>query len=264
MTTLPETAIQQSTLIGRLILNRDTAEELGHVSQIWLDTIEHRVVLIACKSGLLGRNVQFFKWEQIEAIGEDSILLSSPTETIKIEPDSGDLFIGHELFTDDGNKAGTVSDYCFDPETGIVVAYLFISNGWQGMTDGTYVLMPQDIVSLGAKRLIAKAQQVKNAEQFSGGLRGKIAQATEFLKESYAQTRRDMADVVEGGQSIASQIQEKTHQVAEQTQTKLAAVAGQVQEKAATIQTKLETNPKEEVDEHEKPDTLSKQDATST
>jgi len=35
--------------------------------------------------------------------------------------------IGHELWTNDGNKAGTITDYCFDLKTGAVMAYLFKS-----------------------------------------------------------------------------------------------------------------------------------------
>lgn len=268
MTTFSETVIQQSKLIGRLILNRDNAEEMGRVNQFWLDISKHRVAAMSCKSGFLGRNVQFFRWEQIEAIGKDSILLSILTEPLTVKPDSADLVVGHELWTDAGNKAGSITDYCLDPQTGVVVAYLFVSNGWQGITDGTYLLLPQAVISLGAKRLIAQAEQVQNAEQFSGGLSEKMAQAAEFLKEDYAQTRRDMAAVVEGSQTTASQLQVTTQQAVGQTQTKLTEVGGKVQEttqqvaaqaqtkltdaaqaiaaqvkqKAATIQTQLEAN----------------------
>lgn len=243
MTTFSETVVQQSKLIGRLILNRYTAEEMGRVNQFWLDTSNHRVVAMSCKSGFLGRNIQFFRWEQIEAIGKDSILLSILTEPLIAKPDSTDLVVGHELWTDAGNKAGSITDYCLDPKTGVVVAYLFVSNGWQGLTDGTYLLLPQAVMSLGAKRLIAQAEQVQNAEQFSAGLSDKMAQAAEFLKEDYAQTRRDIAAVVESSQTTASQLQETTQQVAGQTQIKLTEVGGKVQQTtqqiAAQAQTKL-------------------------
>ncbi|MEA5503537.1 PRC-barrel domain-containing protein [Halotia wernerae UHCC 0503] len=184
--------------------NKSPVVRIGRVSRFWLDITNHRVAAIACKSGFLGRNVQFFGWQRIEAIGKDSILLSLPTESLTVKPDSTELVVGHELWTDAGNKAGNITDYCLDPQTGAVVAYLFRSNGWQGITDGTYILLPQAVISLGAKRLIAQAEQVQNAEQFSVGLSEKMAKAAEFIKEDYAQTRRNVVTVMEGSVAIAA------------------------------------------------------------
>lgn len=265
--------IQQSNLLGRLILNRETAEEIGHVKEFWLDATNHQVMAIVSESGFLRRKVQFLRWGQVEAIGEDSILVSLSVETSGDPPEGSELVIGHELWTDDGNKAGRITDYCFDLKTGTVVAYLFNSNGWQGITDGVYILMPEAVLSSGTKRLIAKAEQVKDAEQFSEGLKGKLAQATEVVKEDFAQTRQDMAALKERGSSTVAQVKEKTQQVGIQMQTKLSDiaehahgatqqiatqaqstlaeaseriqhtahdVAKQVQKKAETVQTKLE------------------------
>jgi sporulation protein YlmC with PRC-barrel domain len=148
----------------------------------------------------------------VEAIGKDSLLVSLVLDTSEETPQGSELVIGHELWTDDGNKAGTITDYCFDLETGAIVAYLFHSNGWQGISNGVYVLRPEAVLSTGTKRLIAKADQVKAAEQFSAGLKGKLAQVTEFLKKDFAQTRQDMAALKESGQSTAAQVKEQAQQ----------------------------------------------------
>lgn len=230
LTTFPKTTIQQSTLLGRLILNRETAEEIGHAKEFWLDTTKHQVMAIVSESGFLRKTVQFLKWEQVEAIGEDSILVSLSVETSGQPPQGSELVVGHELWTDDGNKAGTITDYCFDLKTGAVVAYLFNSNGWQGITTGVYLLLPEAVLSSGTKRLIAKADQVKEAEQFSEGLKDKLDQATEFLKEDFAQTRRNMAALKDRGQTTVSQAKEKTQQAGVQMQTTLSDIAGQAHE----------------------------------
>ncbi len=240
MPMLPETIIQQSQLIGRLVLNRDSAEKIGQVRQFWVDTAKHQVDAVVCESGLLGRNVQFFRWEQVEAIGEDSLLLSLSAGPSSNQPEGAEVVVGHELWTDAGNKAGTLSDYCLDPQTGAVVAYLFVSNGWQGITDGTYVLMPDAVVSVGTKRLIAQEEPVKNAEQFSEGLSGKIAQAAEFLKKDYAQTQQDLAGFREGSQSAVSQFKTTAQQVTGQMQSKLSEVTGQVQETTQQVTTQAQ------------------------
>ncbi len=282
LTTFPKNTIQQSNLLGRLILNRETAEEIGHVKEFWLDITNHQVMAIVSESGFLRRKEQFLRWDQVEAIGEDSILVSLSVETSGEPPKGSEFVIGHELWTDDGNKAGKITDYCFDLKTGAVVAYLFNSNGWQGITDGVYMLMPEAVLSTGTKRLIAKTDQVRSAEQFSEGLKDKLDQATEFLKEDFAQTRRDMAALKDSGQSTVSQVKEKTqqagiqmqtkfsdiaehahettHQVATQARSTLAEVgeriqhtahdvAERVQEKAEIVQTKLEKSSASETEE---------------
>ncbi|WP_204140404.1 PRC-barrel domain-containing protein [Halomicronema sp. CCY15110] len=227
LTTFPKTTLQQSSLLGRLILNHETTEEIGHVKEFWLDTTIHQVMAVVSESGLLGRTKQFLRWEQVEAIGEDSLLVSLTLEASEETPQGSELVIGHELWTDDGNKAGTITDYCLDLQTGAVVAYLFHSNGWQGLTDGVYVLLPEAVLSTGTKRLIAKADQVKAAEQFSAGLKDKLNQVTEYLKKDLARTRQDITALKESGQSTAAQVKEKTQQATAHVQTTVSDIAEQ-------------------------------------
>jgi uncharacterized protein YrrD len=228
-TTFPNNSIQQSNLLGRLILNRKTTEEIGHIKEFWLDTTTHQVTAIESESGFLGRKKQFLRWEQVETIGEDSLLVSLALEVSDETPQSSELIIGHELWTDDGTKAGTITDYCFDLQTGAIAAYLFVSNGWQGITDGVYVLMPEAVISTGTKRLIANADQVKAAEQFSDGLKDKLDQVTEYLKKDFAQTKQDMADLKASGQSTAAQVKAKTQQATAHVQTTVSGIAEQAQ-----------------------------------
>jgi uncharacterized protein YrrD len=226
-TTFPKNTLQQSSLLGRLILNHETTEKIGHVKEFWLDTATHQVTAIVSESGLLGRKKQFLRWEQVEAIGEDSLLVSLALAMSEETPQGSELVIGHELWTDNGNKAGMITDYCFDLQTGAVVAYLFHSNRWQGLTDGVYVLLPEAVLSTGTKRLIAKADQVKAAEQFAKGLKDKFAQVNQFLKKDFAQTRHDMAALKESGQSTAAQLKEQTQQANTQVQTTISGIAEQ-------------------------------------
>jgi uncharacterized protein YrrD len=227
LTTFPKNTLQQSRLLGRLILNHETTEEIGHIKEFWLDPTLHQVTAIVSESGLLGRTKQFLRWEQVEAIGEDSLLASLAVEGAEETPQGSELVIGHELWTDNGNRAGTITDYCFDLLTGAVVAYLFHSNGWQGITDGVYVLLPEAVLSTGTKRLIAKADQVKAAEQFSEGLRDKLNQVNDLLKKDLAQTRQDMAALKESGQSTVVQVKEKTQQATAHLQTTVSDIAEQ-------------------------------------
>ncbi|HEY9645421.1 MAG TPA: PRC-barrel domain-containing protein, partial [Chroococcidiopsis sp.] len=151
MTTQRPTTLQYSDLIGRLVLDRSTADELGHVDQLWLDPGNYRVSGFTCKSGVLGHRRRSFHWSQIASLGADGILVqSAAVEPAK--PDTIAAVIGHEVWTDAGSKAGVVKDYQIAMASGQVLSYLFVSNGWRAILDGLYALPPQAILSIGPKR----------------------------------------------------------------------------------------------------------------
>ena len=230
MNTQSQTAIKHSDLINRIVLNRQNAEEIGQVAQLWLDPMAHKVLGLVCKSGLLGHKKRSFTWAEIEAIGSDSILVHLNSESKAKKPPSVESIVGYQLWTDGGNQAGTLMDYRFDPKTGKVVEYIFGSKGWRGIADGTYRLPPVAIASVGGKRVMAIEAMVQNAEHYTDGINQKVAQAAESLKDDYAKTKEDMAGLMEGAQGLATQVQENTKKVAGNAQQKLSDVAGQVQQ----------------------------------
>lgn len=89
--------ITRSDLMGRLVIDQQSVEELGHVHQIFVDSKSHKIVGVSCKSGLLGRNMRDFKWADISSIGEDSVLINWNKEATSKRPDSVNSMVGLEL-----------------------------------------------------------------------------------------------------------------------------------------------------------------------
>ena len=202
--------IQQSELLNRLVLERRTAEEVGRVNELWLNPHLHQVVGFTCKSGILGSKKRSFAWGEIESIGADSILVTlNPEANDPAKPDPISSVIGHELWTDAGNKVGKVVDYLFVPQTGAVVSYLFVSSGWRGMLDGMYLLPMAAIASVGSKRVIVADAAIQEPQQYTQGLSQKVGQAAEFIKEDLDKTRRDLESMKRGTQGITEQIKDK-------------------------------------------------------
>jgi len=54
--------IKQSQLIGKLVLDRQTMEEIGKVDRVWLNPHTHRIIGFTSKSGLLGMKKRSFAW----------------------------------------------------------------------------------------------------------------------------------------------------------------------------------------------------------
>jgi uncharacterized protein YrrD len=243
--------IKHSELILRLVLDRRTAEEVGRVEQLWLNTQFHQVVGFTCKSGFLGNKKRSFTWEQIESIGTDSILVNPTTEgSDPQKPENVISVVGHEVWTDAGNKVGKVVDYLVVPQTSTVVGYLFVSSGWRGVLDGIYLLSPFVIASVGSKRMIVADATVQEPQHYAEGLNQKLSQATDFLKEDYEKTMRDLEAVKRGTQDMAEQFKDKAQAVTDIAKEKASEVNVERQDTSLppaenTIEIKAELLPKD-------------------
>lgn len=237
--------IRQSQLLNRLVLERQTTEEIGHVDQLLLDYQAHRVVALRCKSGLLGAKKRYFAWGQVESIGTDSILVNtSKNNKTQQETESWDSLIGHEVWTDAGNKIGKLVDYLLKPKSGTVVNYLFSDLGWHGVMDGMYLLPPVAISSIGRKRIIVLDAVAQNSKQYGEGLNKKISQATDLIKEDYQKTVQDFQDVKRKAQHIPEQLKDKAQSVTEQFKDKAKATTEQLKDKAQSVTKQLKDRAK--------------------
>lgn len=214
--------IKQSELPHRLVLDYETTNALGRVSELWLDPQAHAVIGLTSQKGIWGQRQYVFPWERIRNVGKDSILVNAQGLDTKIEkPESVAPIVGHELWTDDGSKVGHIIDYLIDPDTGAVVSYLFKSKGWSGLMEGIYYLPPDAIASVGHKRLIARADAIHQSEKHEEGFGEKIASAQGFIKDDLEQTKQDFATVAEQGQTLADRLKEATQTVAGQVKETL-------------------------------------------
>ena len=165
-TAITSTIFQQSNLNHLPIMDRDTAEEIGQISHLWLDLEAHRVDSITCRAGLSCKT-HTFKWWQIDTISKDSLLVSLP-DSQKSQKAAGTAdIVGCKLWTDAGNQAGIIDDYLIDPRNGVVIAYLFDPKGRLGFLNGQFQLPPSAIVSAGSKRVTALVSAVRDAQIWS-------------------------------------------------------------------------------------------------
>lgn len=223
--------LRHTELVNRLVIDRRTANEVGKIEQLWLMPQTHLVVGFTCKSGFLGKHKQSFTWAQIESIGADSIMVSSDPDSVDLEkPDDTITIIGHELWTDTGNKVGKIVDFIMFPDTGAVSHYLFSSSGWRGVMDGIYLLSPSSVISVGTKKVIVREAAVLEPTKYAEGLSYKLNQAAEFAQKDYEKTvdhwenlrRRTQTGtegVVRGAQQLADELHNRANEVTEKVQT---------------------------------------------
>jgi uncharacterized protein YrrD len=236
--------IRQSNLLNQLVIDRSTMEELGHLEVLWMHPELHRVLGFICKSGWLGTQKMAFKLSQIVAIGSNGILTHSQPEATDAEKVKLlESLLNHEAWSDTGDKIGKINDCLFDLQTGKITQYLFVSNGWSGITGELYELPPSQILSFGKKRVLVSADGMDHFQLYQEGIRHKLTKTGELLKEEATQEWRSLAQraetlkehTQERLQTFTEEARERAHYLSRQTHDKTQTLNQHLTEKAQTI-----------------------------
>lgn len=212
-----KSVLRQSSLLGRLMLDYDTTNELGLVDGLLIDLAQGKVAALVCQGPLWQRQRPAYRWEQIVNIGQDSIVLHG--QGTELSNSAAQPMVGLEVWTDVGNCVGQIADYRFEPN-GDVVQYLFA----QPDCPGLYGLAPEAIISAGRKRIMVSAQSIDQAEYLpdedvpttqqawqttAQSLAEQVQQRTQGLSE-YAQDTWRSDDLNEQLRSTTQQLRDKT------------------------------------------------------
>ncbi|MEM9806394.1 MAG: hypothetical protein AAF959_14050 [Cyanobacteria bacterium P01_D01_bin.56] len=153
---MAESVLRQSTLLGRLILDYDTTDELGLVDGLLVDVSQATVVGVSVQAPIWQRQRPVYGWNQVANIGTDSMVLQRSNGG---QPSSAaQPMVGLEVWTDTGNCVGKIVDYRFERQ-GPIVQYLFAQPDQAGL----YGLPPDTIISAGRKRIMVSDQSVEQA-----------------------------------------------------------------------------------------------------
>jgi len=110
--------------VGRKLVSRASAEELGALSHLVVDVKQRKVSsLIVGK----GRKAALVDWDQVTGFGPDAVMvtdagaLHEPRDDHESAAADGKLeLIGKRVLSDKGDGLGEASDVIFDPATGTV------------------------------------------------------------------------------------------------------------------------------------------------
>lgn len=256
MTTRPKT-VRQSDLINQLVLDCNTMEELGRVEVLWMYPPAHRVLGFVCKSGLLGAKKSAFKLEQIHALGENGVLTNSPPEPTDADRVSKlESLFQHEVWSDGGNRIGKITDCLFNLRTGRITHYLFISNGWAGITGELYQLPTKQILSFGQKRVLVSEATIDQFPLYQEGIRQKLTEVSEILKEEATQEWRSLT---KRAKVVTAETRERLQDLTEQAKERAQRLSQDAKKQVETLN-QLQENPPSWVERlKEKGQTVAKQ-----
>jgi uncharacterized protein YrrD len=223
------TQIRQSQLHQQLVIDLETTEELGKLSQFLVDVQHHQVEGFVCKKGLLSLETVPVMWVQVDSVGQDCILVRRDGATISERLDAAIALDRQAIWSDAGSEVGQLVDYCIDLSTGAITQYLFTAPGWQGLTDGLYTVAPTAVVSVGKKRMMVQQAALEQAEQFVPGLQEQVQQA---WQQDLSRTRQDMQGAIDSTREVAEQVQTQAQKLTEQARSQFGQVFGQVKKRS--------------------------------
>ena len=227
--------IRQSDLMNRLVIDRDTMEEMGRVEVLWMYPPIHRVLGFVCKAGFLGKRKFAYRLAQIADLKDDNILVHS-------QPDATDAervrllesVLQYEVWSANGEtpdatpheRIGKITDCLFKRKNGKIVHYLFTSNGLSGILGDVYQLPPARILSISENRVLVAESVVPMLHLDREGIVQKLNDVREFVREEAAfewrsltrRANRITAGTKERFQEITHQTQEFTQQTQERSQ----------------------------------------------
>ena len=110
--------------IGRKVVSRASAAELGKIAHLVVDVGQRRVASVVLGKG---RKAMLVDWEQLSGFGPDAVMvidegaLHPPQDERERAASDGNLeLIGSRALSESGNELGEVSDVVFDPATGVL------------------------------------------------------------------------------------------------------------------------------------------------
>lgn len=231
--------LRQGELLNRLVIDIDTAEEVGRVSEVLVDAKSHQVEGIVCKTGLLSRERRTFSWVQIESIGKDSVVIKPVTDYAPQRLAEAHSMTGQEIWSDAGERVGRLVDCRFNARTGLILSYGFVTEGLRGLTDDAYTLAPDAIISIGRKRIMVRDAAVTDPAVFEAGWAQKAASAAEGLKEDYAQTQTQLHTVQQQSQEVSAQLQDQARKLKEQATGQWQQVFGKVKKQTRKLRNQI-------------------------
>jgi uncharacterized protein YrrD len=108
--------------LGRKVVSRSSAKELGTVSHLLVDAHQRRIAAVVVGRG---RHAQLVDWAQLSGFGPDAVMvaddsaLRAPADDREQAGAHGKLeLVGRRTLSDRGHELGPLDDVTFDADTG--------------------------------------------------------------------------------------------------------------------------------------------------
>lgn len=241
----------RSHLVNRIVIDLQTAEELGRVIQVLVDIRSQTVAALACGGGVLHRGGHNFLWNQVNSVGRDGVVIRADKPTAESSQNLQEAIplAQLELWSDNGDRMGWLTDFGFDPQSGQIVEYRFVAGETSGLKLGLYQFEPQTVVSTGRRRMMVHDQALRQATLLDADIHTLPTEASrrDLFGYDIPDPRQGWESAVEGTREMreqfreqfAEQFQERGDKLRTEAQEKLSGFLGNVKQRTRRLRNQM-------------------------
>lgn len=224
---------RHSELLNRLVIERDTMQEMGRVEQLWMYPQAHRMMGVICRSGRFRSKRFVYKLPQIESLGKGNIWVSGkPTETTDEQIQRLESLMDHEVWVDGGDRLGVIIDCMFNRKTGAITRYLFVDNPLRRLVGSPMTLSPTEMKGFGNYRVLVDERSTQRLQRERLSLKETWSTVREQAREEYGQVTEEM-------RTAQQQAAERAEVLRQQAAERAGSFREQATEQAQTWQQRL-------------------------
>jgi uncharacterized protein YrrD len=205
-------------IVGKPLITYDSGEKVETIVDLIFDQYENRLLGFLVDEGGWFSNAKVLPLNLVTAIGVDAVIIQSK-EAIALATDYPDIhkvlennniLNGTRIMTTDGRDLGTLIDFYFDEQTGIVEGYEASGGLFADAYSGRSFIPAPQTLKIGEDVAFVPAETAGLMEEQVGGFKAAMQNAGEKLQE----TAQVAGDKLQETAQIASEKFQETAQVA--------------------------------------------------
>ncbi|XP_065017859.1 uncharacterized protein LOC103995399 isoform X4 [Musa acuminata AAA Group] len=122
--------MKRSNLLAKQVISVQSAQSLGFVSQLWVDTRSWMVVLVEVRPNLLSGEMEKFLLEDVRQVGDVVLVEDESVMENELKMTGLETLVGYNVVTSGRHDVGKVRGYTFNINSGAVESLELDSFGW--------------------------------------------------------------------------------------------------------------------------------------
>ncbi|KAK6255619.1 hypothetical protein QUC31_017277 [Theobroma cacao] len=164
--------MKRSNMVAKQVISIQSAQSLGFVSQLWVDTTSWLVLVVEVRPSLLAGESERFLLQDVEMVGDvvlvkDESVMENDFKMIRLE-----TLVGYRVVTPGHQNIGKVRGYSFNINSGAVVSLELDSFGISIIPSSlvsTYALLVEDVLEVIADTVVVQEAAASRIQRLTKG-----------------------------------------------------------------------------------------------
>ncbi|CAL9108871.1 unnamed protein product [Musa acuminata var. zebrina] len=165
--------MKRSNLLAKQVISVQSAQSLGFVSQLWVDTRSWMVVLVEVRPNLLSGEMEKFLLEDVRQVGDVVLVEDESVMENELKMTGLETLVGYNVVTSGRHDVGKVRGYTFNINSGAVESLELDSFGWSIIPSSlvsTYCLLIDDVLQVVSDTVVVHQDAISRVQRLTKGI----------------------------------------------------------------------------------------------